>query len=702
MMEFLRDMSAFSVQWSPLLPEGVLYALAGFAFILLVISLIRSKKGALFRVVISACFLAVLFNPTLIKEQRKPTRDTAVLVIDKSPSQKFGERAGRTTKAAKVIASEISGLNNVDLRRIEVSGEEGQISTRTELFGALDKMLADVPMSQRAGVIILSDGQIHDVPSINSEADKDELAARYGPVHTLLTGSRDDKDRHIVIEQAPAYGIVGQDVDIRFRVEDTDNIFGNGIARVTIRKADGRVLTRNQEVGKSITLSLPVEHTGQNVYEIEAETVDGELTDINNKTAVLVNGVRDRLKVLLISGKPHTGERTWRNILTSDPAVDLVHFTILREPHKLNNVPQEELSLIPFPFRELFEVKIYDFDLIIFDRYRANRIMPKYYFSNIAKYVRQGGALLEASGPAFASGQSIFDTALGDILPSVPTGEVVERAFQPALTELGKRHPVTRGLTWDGGQDWGDWLRQVAVISNQGNTVMSGVNDNPLLVLDRVEDGRVAHLTSDLIWLWARGYDGGGPQADLLRRLAHWLMKEPELEENALDVTVKGQNVTLRRRSLEEQSSKVTMTLPDGTRREIVLEADEGGWASSEMKVEQLGIYKFSDGDLNRVALVGEYNPPELQAVVTNDEKVRQLAFALGGSVKWLAETGEPSVKYMPANSTFSGYGWIGLRENQDYTVTGVTAKSLLPDILALLMIAGILLLTWWREGKTQ
>lgn len=701
MIEFLNDIAVFSVSWSPLLPTGLLFAVSAGVVFLALFSLVKQKKASFLRFAAALCLLVVLFNPTLVKEKREPTKDTAILVVDKSPSQEFGDRAGRSNKAARLIASEIRGIENVDLRVIEVDGSGDGLVTQTRLFDEIRKTLADIPVSQRAGVVIISDGQIHDVPALTDSTNNIEQDL-YGPVHVLLSGSKDDKDRHLIVEEAPAYGIVGQDVSVRFRIADTPNIRSDGTARITVRESDGRTFTAMQPVDESIELNLPVRHAGQNVYEIQAETVDGELTHINNKTAILVNGVRDRLKVLLISGKPHPGERTWRNILTSDPAVDLVHFTILREPHKLNNVPQDELSLIPFPFRELFEVKLYDFDLIIFDRYRANRIMPKYYFGNIAKYVRQGGALLEASGPAFASGQSIYDTALGDILPSIPTGEVLEKPFTPVLTDLGQRHPVTRDLNWDQNKKWGSWLRQVDVTTGGGDVVMSGVNDRALLVLDRIEDGRVAHLTSDLIWLWSRGYEGGGPQADLLRRLAHWLMKEPELEENALDITVSGQTLTIRRRSLTESASSVEMTRPDDTTRKIELTQKNNGWSVGYVNAKQLGIYKFRDGDLRRVALVGAYNPPELQGVITTGEKVNDIVEQTDGAIVWLAEQGEPNVRYMPANSVFSGYGWIGLRKNGDYTVTGVTSKSLLPDFLTLLFLAGIFVFTWWREGRAE
>ena len=701
MGDSFNNLSAFSIALDPLLPPQVLVGGALLTFLMLFMSLSAVGKGRVFRFMLASLFLLTLSNPVLVSEKREPTKDVALLIIDKSPSQQFGQRMGRTIKAVKYVKSSLKELKSIDLRVIEIDGGDEDIPARTAIAEKVKKELSGIPEKRRAGIIVISDGQIHDIPELSSAREKtNSLLKSLGPVHVLLSGTEDEKDRNLIIEKAPAYAIIGQDAQIEFSVKDTKNLSGNRAITTVVTTPSGDEILKKHEPGEKVSMKVPVEHAGQNVFEIKTQEVPGELTYVNNKSAVLINGVRDRLKVLLISGKPHTGERTWRNILTSDPAVDLVHFTILREPHKLNNVPQSELSLIPFPFRELFEVKIYDFDLIIFDRYRANRIMPEYYFSNITKYVRQGGALLEASGPSFASGQSIFDTALGEILPSTPTGVVHNAAFKPTLTKFGERHPVTRGLSWKKDQEWGDWLRQVSVMPESGYTVMKGVEDEPLLILDRVGKGRIAHLTSDLIWLWARGYDGGGPQADLLRRLAHWLMKEPELEENALEIKVEGKDLIIKKRSLEDKKPhNIKMIHPSGREQEIELEPFDNGLAQKKITVSQLGIYKFKSEDLERAALVGAYNPPELEAVVTTDEKVRELVKATAGSVSWLSK-GEPAIRAMPPNSDFSGYGWIGLRKNNDYIVTGLTTKSLLSEFWLLVILGGVLALTWWRESR--
>ncbi len=330
-------------------------------------------------------------------------------------------------------------------------------------------------------------------------------------------------------------------------------------------------------VGRDVPLTVPIDHGGPNVLELEAAPGPHELTLVNNRAVVVVNGVRDRLRVLLVTGEPHAGERVWRNFLKSDPSVDLVHFTILRPPEKQDGTPIRELSLIAFPIRELFDTKLDNFDLIIFDRYSRPGVIPQAYLENVVRYVRNGGAFLEAAGPNYGTPTSLSRTPLGEILPDEPTGEVYEEGFKPQLTDLGRRHPVTEGLPGAGPRggepNWGRWFRQVDARVHNGVTVMTGDRGDPLLVLDHVGKGRVAQLLSDEMWFWARGFEGGGPQAELLRRLAYWLMKEPDLEENDLRAAVDGDRLVVTRQSLEPNDRPVTVTAPDGSTRSLKLTA---------------------------------------------------------------------------------------------------------------------------------
>jgi hypothetical protein len=485
------------------------------------------------------------------------------------------------------------------------------------------------------------------------------------------------------------------------RVDDLPAPEG-GAAAVTIRR-DGHPLgTADLAVGEDAVIEFMLEHAGPTVFEIEAASRDGELTLANNRAVVVVNGVRDRLRVLLVSGEPHAGERTWRNLLKADPAVDLVHFTILRPPEKQDGTPIRELSLIAFPIRELFEVKLDEFDLIIFDRYRQRGVLPRYYYENIAAYVEKGGALLESTGPSYASSFSLYRTPLGDALPAEPLGRVIEGGFKPRVTDLGRRHPVTADLPGSGGDEpqWGRWFRLVDVGVTRGFTVMSGTEGRPLLVLDRYGEGRVAQIMSDQVWLWSRGFEGGGPQAELLRRLAHWLMKEPDLEEEDLRAAVHGGRLEITRRSLSEETPEVRVTTPSGATRTLRLEPSGGGRWSAILPAEEVGLYRVDDDPLTAFAASGALNPIELADVRSTPEILAPIAAETGGTVRRLEGAGVPELRKVRPGREASGSGWIGIAANRDYLVTGIDQVPLMPGFVALALLIGTALLAWYREGR--
>lgn len=693
---------ATTLHFTPYLDPIWIWMIGIIGVILLVISITSYKKGLVFRVIAYAAFLLALLNPSLLNEERNYVKDIAVIVVDRSTSQTMERRTERTNTALSHLKSTIEKNNQFDLRIIEAP-KDGALTNRTDLFDALDRSLSDIPKKRRAGVIILSDGQVHDVPKTAATLDT------YGPVHVLLSGKKDEKDRQIVITNAPAYGLVGKEITIEYRIEDTRNI-GASRAEVTLTLHTGEQRTYYVPINREQSLKLPLDHAGQNVFSLSVETVEGEITNANNKTAIIANGVRDRLKVLLVSGVPHSGERTWRNLLTSDPGVDLIHFTILREPQKYDATPRHELSLIAFPFQELFERKLYDFDLIVFDRYRVNNILPDRYFENIARYVKEGGAFLESSGPGFASKRSIYDTPLGAILPARPTGLVVEKKYTPDITKLGHQHPVTKSLIWDNTviapetkPTWGAWLRHIDIAPLRGDVLMNGANDKPLLVLDRVGQGRVAQLASDHIWLWSRQYDGGGPHAELLRRTVHWLMKEPELDERAMSVTVNKDTIIIQKQAYGSDEDTIAMTNPNGDMDTITLRKNEQGILEHKHKANQLGIFAFEDtSGMRKFAIVGDLNPPELNGVKTTETILEPLVNASSGTTIWLEDTPRPKVLTYKNAQRYGGGNWLALKQNDDFTVTGVRDIPLLPEWLIFLILASTLIAMWWREGQTD
>ena len=684
------------VHLSPLIPESILIAFAVLAAFLLIVSLWQARHLSLWRTVCAAVFLIVLANPSLIEEKREAVNDIAAIVVDRSPSQMMGKRGRTTDDMLSHLVESLQDFQNLDVRIINAPQNTSALAERTDIFDLLEKRMADIPESRRAGVFVVTDGQIHDAPK-----NPDDIVDRYGPIHTLLSGQKNERDRQIKIMNAPAYGLIGEDAEITYRVVDTDNISSRSV-NVVLRYGDNQ--TRNQVAvpGRNYTMRVPITNAGQNIFELSVDEVRDELTLANNKAALVVNGVRDRLKVLLVSGQPHNGGRTWRDMLSSDPGVDLVHFTILREPNKLDRTPQNELSLIAFPFRELFEIKLYDFDLIIFDRYRLNRILPTYYFSNIARYVREGGALLEASGPSFSNEFSIYSTDLRSVLPGAPTGEVANTSFQPVLTTVGLNHPVTMDFQ-NIAKSWGPWLRQVFITPNENSDiVMNGVNNRPLMVLSRVGEGRVAQIASDQIWLWSRGYEGGGPHRELLRRTAHWLMKEPELDENALNATLRDDVISIRRRSLTDNEKDLTIVAPDGSEETITLSRDgDIGWLRADVNADQIGIYRIFDNQSTHFVVTGSLTSPEMTGVTTTAGIMQPISDVSGGDVTWIQDMPNPDIRMLPANRKYTGRNWLGLKQNNDFTVTGVRDIPLLPAWLALLLVLSASVMMWWREGKT-
>ena len=686
-------MSGFvSVAFQPLVPLWLIAALAAIAVPLVLLALYRRAGGAMLRALALAAVLLTLANPSLVEEQRQPLTDFVLVVRDTSDSQSIGERRERTARAIEELRGDLARYPGLEVRVVDGGQAGSGDDIGTALVDAVDRGLADVPRDRVASVVMVTDGQVHDVPA---EAGR---AHPGGPVHVLLTGRRDERDRRLVIERAPRYGIVGQPQEVMVRVEDQGGEARS--AAVTLRLEDGATVVRRLTPGVPAAFPFTVQHAGQTVLELSVEPMAGdELTLRNNRVAVTVNGVRDRLRVLLVSGEPHPGERTWRNLLKSDPSVDLVHFTILRPPEKQDGTPIRELSLISFPTRELFEEKLHEFDLVIFDRYRRRGVLPDQYLRNVAEYVREGGAVLVAAGAAYASPLSLHRTPLADVLPSQPTGETVATGYRPGVTEVGERHPVTAALAAADGATWGRWFHLVEVEQLRGDRLLSGPGDRPLLILDRYGEGRVAQLLSDHAWLWARGYEGGGPHAEILRRLAHWLMQEPDLEEEDLRMAAEGDRLTVTRRTLGAEAPPVTLTGPDGATRTVELEQVGAGRFAATLQVDEPGLWRVSDGERATVAAVGALSSREFSDLRASPLPLAPLVTLTGGGTFWL-EDGLPSIRRTRPERDAAGDDWMGLVQQGDYVVTGVRQIPLLPAALVLLLFVGGAMAAWYREGR--
>lgn len=699
-------MTDWTLLTDPLVPLWLVGLFALTAVLLTAFAVWKRRPGAWLRAAAMAVVIVTLLDPSIRSEEREHLPTVIALVSDESASQTIGERATSTSQAAQTLLPQLENLGNVEVRQI-VLGTDGDAGTLA--FGPLQSALADVPRERLGGVVLLTDGQI-------SDADlSSDLSA---PTHTLLSGVDGEGDRRIELSQVPRFALVDRREQIQFTiVEDGEPLSGDPGARINL------ILIRNNTIlaealvpiGVPVDVPISVDRAGDNLFEIRIEAADGELTALNNQAVFNVEGVRDTLRVLLVSGEPHAGERTWRNLLKSDPSVDLVHFTILRPPEKQDGTPISELSLIAFPTRELFVERIHDFDLIILDRYQRRSVLPLVYFNNIADYVRGGGALLIAAGPEFANETSIAFTALADILPAYPTGAITEAPYRPEITDLGRRHPITRGLQGDvladgdGDPNWSRWFRLIeADAEARAAVAMSAPGSRgtaPLLALDRVEDGRIALLLSDHVWLWARNFEGGGPHVQLLRRMAHWLMREPDLEDETLNASVSGQRMLIERRTLGEQVGGLTITTPSG--QIITLEPiDVGdGLFEASLPADEIGLWRITDGELTTLAHVGPPNPRELQRVVSTAEHLTPVAEISGGYIARLTPSegdaiSVPRLRMVDANARAAGDNWMGFRRTQASILTGARQHPLSLGLWTLLPALALWGAAWWREGR--
>jgi hypothetical protein len=681
-----------TIVFDPLIPWPALWGLAALGALALALALWRGLSAAPLRALALLALGFALAGPMLQSEERRSQSDIVIALADESDSQALSDRSAQNAAALANLRAEVAALENTELREVRFSSGAGD--TGTQAMAALSAALAAEPAARIAAAFLITDGLVHDAPS---------APPMPAPFHVLQTGKSTDWDRRLIITNAPAFGILGEELRLGLRIEDegTPPAGTPASAEITISADTDAPVTFTVPVGQDLELPLRLPHAGINVLQLSLPEMGGEMTARNNAAVVQISGVRDRLRVLLVSGEPHAGERMWRNLLKSDPSVDLVHFTILRPPEKQDGVPTEELALIAFPTRELFVEKVNEFDLIIFDRFAQQGLLPTEYLQSVVQYVLDGGTVLVSAGPEYGMVDSLWRSPLAQILPAEPTSRVIEQGFRPALTDIGRRHPVTEGLAGSA-ETWGRWFRMVEVTPLSGQVVMSGPDDRPLLVLDRVGEGRIAVLASDHVWLWGRGFEGGGPQLDLLRRLAHWMLKEPELEEESLNATARDTDVTITRRSLAPNPpGPLTITAPDGTAVQLTLTDQGAGRYSAVWRAPQVGLYRLAQDGLQRVVAVGTSLPRELAQVVANPAALQPLVAQTRGGV-WRIEDGAVDLRSVREGRAAAGRGWLGITPRGAYLTEGLRIAPLLPPVAWLAIAAALMIAAWGWEGRRR
>jgi hypothetical protein len=681
-------MSATEIAFSPLIAPQMIWALSILGLLFIAFSAWRGLKGWFLRGLCLVGLLLALANPALVRENREALNDIALVISDDSLSMELDNRTRAQQNALASLRNAAQNDDTLDL--VEITG--GRTEDGTRLGGVLREGLGQVPRDRLASVVILSDGQVHDAP-----LNADEFGLNV-PVHHIVTGDRNAGDRRLTISEAPRFGLIGEELSFTIRVED--ETAAEGTANVTMSVDGGEEIVSRVRIGQNVSVRTRLNNRGPNTVQIEVEPGDNELSLINNRAAVSVTGVRDRMRVLLVTGEPHNGARAWRNLLKSDPSVDLVHFTILRPLDKDNSVPGDELALIEFPVFELFQLRLQEFDLVIFDRYKRRGILRGLYFDNIARYVENGGALLVTTGPPFAGGASVARSPLASVLPAAPTGEIAEGEMVPLISEIGERHPVTAPMR-NGQANWGPWYRYIGARPLSGETVLEAPNGDPLLSLARAGAGRAAILLSDQTWLWARDHKGGGPHDELFRRVAHWLMSEPELDEERLSAVIANGMLRATRTSLSATAPTLEIEWPSGrTETRDMVETDPGRF-QAETPAEELGLVRLRSGDLTGVVASGPLNPLEYMDLRPNRDGLETLTDDTGGGT--LSRSGDdpaPQVRRVSTQSRAWGSDWIGVQRREAYRVLGSERTPLAPALLVLAILMGLLAGAWHREGQ--
>ncbi len=661
-------MNSSQITLFPLLAWPVLAALGVVCLAAVAFGFALRARGAAWRGAGFLLLFLLLSGPHYVAHTLRPLPDVAVLAVDRSQSMSI---AGRTALADAALASlqaQAARLPGLELRVVDIPPAD---SGGTALFGALAPALADVPPAQLAGVIAITDGEISDLPPALTFA---------APFTALLTARGEETDRELRIIAAPAYGLAGKTVSLQLETFDHGLADAGALAGVTVSEDGGTVWTGDAAIGQPFTVNVPVRHAGPAVVAAQVTALPGEVSPVNDEAAFTLNGIARKLEVLLISGNPNQSERSWRLLLKSDPAVELVHFTILRTPDETLDAPPENVALVPFPVQQLFDTDISKFDLIILDQFNTAGLLPAQYLGNIADYVKQGGALLVQTGPEFSSADSLALTPLAGVLPAMPaTPGTITQAFSPVVTELGARHPVTAPFA---GTELAPWDRMETVATDAGDVLMTGGEQNwPLLVLANEGQGRVGMLLSDQFWLWTRGGAHDGPALPLLRRVVHWLLREPALEAEALDASVvDGQLHILRQTLGGDYPGDATAVRPDGTTQSIALKQTAPGRYEADVPAPLPGVWKVSERGMTTYAASMQSNGAEFQDLAASSAPLHGLA-----NIVWLGQSPAPDLA-----------GMIERRHASE--VTGTRDVPLLPPLPAMIMAMTLLAAAWWRE----
>ncbi|HUB09636.1 MAG TPA: glutamine amidotransferase [Myxococcales bacterium] len=550
----------------------------------------RGRRAALLslRAVSALALAALLLEPGIRLLQTMRVKSRLLVLLDSSRSMGFPAESPqgndvpptRGQAAARWFADHRGDFRDLEGRfRVEyytfgadtASADLQRLATaatptgaRTDILGALQSAFEGSGASagrKVAAALVVSDGT--DNVGLAAGVGPHEKAAleRLGaPVSTVLVGEGGLRDLSIAAVKVDDFAFVRNSVTAEVQVASQG--FSGESVPVTLTR-EGRVVGTQQitlEAGRHrypVTFKFVPDQTGRFVYTVSVPVQPGEAVADNNKRAFVLKVIRDRVRVLLVAGRPSWDVRFLRGLLHQDPNVDLVSFFILRDATDETQASTSELSLIPFPTEEIFRQQIDTFDLVILQNFawrpyfrQGPDVSP--YFPDIRRYVLGGGALLMIGGDN-SFGEGHYDeTELGDVLPVTSVGLPPPLdPFTVRLTEEGKRHPVM-SLVEGGEANARLWASLPAlpglnlVRAKPGARVLlehpllsAGGQNAPVLVVADEGRGRSMALTTDSSWYWSLPAEGRGLSNRSYERFwnnaIRWLVRDPDLTQISVE-----------------------------------------------------------------------------------------------------------------------------------------------------------------------
>jgi hypothetical protein len=477
--------------------------------VLLTLAVVVLGKKSWARLGAVVFLVAMLYHVTLLKPAEKEFPKTLVVLQD--------ETASADTKAQdlwlKTLKNAVGETATLKLFPLN------QTDQGTRVLPPLKAALSSVPEDRLAGAVIISDTLWHD-----AKADLDAFRANV-PIHVLST-FQNAPDRSVVLEKPSSYQLVGKPFALSVTVRDTTQPEG---AEIPLNLYHGQTqVTHRVRNGEKTSIPLSTDHPGRTSYLLATPPLDKEAKLQNNAAIFTLTVFRDRWRVMMVSGSPHPSTRAFRSLFKQDPNMDLVHFSILRRMDSVDFTPPDEMALIPFPVDELFLDRIHDFDVIVMDRYVNLGLLQPIHLQGLRAFIQKGGAFLVMTGPEGGKDDSLL-VSLRDILNLKPAPQGYSEA--PITPLLGQDHPITQPFLGKPLPPLRGYLP--ASLPAEAEPLLVIPEKTPLLSIwpDTQQHGRMAWVATDDLWTWRRPQGQEPPPFNILmRRLMHWLLREPDLE----------------------------------------------------------------------------------------------------------------------------------------------------------------------------